>query len=80
MQVQNFSLHIEKKKMIERACNKYKKILHKLKKKKKKEGNCTPRNTNSTKTPRDSNVSRCGQGQIQAMITFEDVVHDRSKL
>jgi hypothetical protein len=41
----NYSISesILKRKMIERACNKYKKSIHKLK----KTGNHTPRNTNS---------------------------------
>jgi len=40
----SISESILKRKMIERACNKYKKLIHKLKK---PIGNHTPRNTNS---------------------------------
>ena len=40
----SISESILKRKMIERACNKYKKLIHKLKK---TIGNHTPRNTNS---------------------------------
>jgi hypothetical protein len=67
----SISESILKRKMIERACNKYKKWIHKFKKTHRKS---YTKKYKLTLKSRHSNVSRLGWPQTQAMTPFDDVV------